>query len=292
MAGASVGQNAGSRCSGQVMQCEPPRPRPSSKPSMGSHLDAGLAQRGVGAGVALVADDDAGLERDDVVAVVPLLALGLEGVTAGLDDAHLRVCRAPWPSARAACRSAPPRPGRPARRPGGSPRCGAADHLREEGDQVPVAHGDDRVQVHVAARLGQVHGEHEPADPARNSDRAIHSTAWGVVRSPMPIITAPLPIGCTSPPSTWQRPQFSSGAAEPDAELLRGEHRVEAVDRLHDHRLRLAGRLGHRVERDAVVDPAGRVALEQEVRQRRQQHARRGRPIPRRGPRPAARRPG
>src|SRR5579875_651441 len=27
-------QNAGSRSSGQVMQCEPPRPRPSSKPSI------------------------------------------------------------------------------------------------------------------------------------------------------------------------------------------------------------------------------------------------------------------
>ena len=29
-----VGQNAASRSSGQVMQCEPPRPRPSSKPSI------------------------------------------------------------------------------------------------------------------------------------------------------------------------------------------------------------------------------------------------------------------
>src|SRR5215831_14575470 len=53
------------------------------------HLDAGLAQRGVGAGVALVGDDHAGLERDHVVAVVPLLALGLEVVPAGLDDPHL-----------------------------------------------------------------------------------------------------------------------------------------------------------------------------------------------------------
>jgi len=48
------------------------------------------------------------------------------------------------------------------------------------------------------------------AAPATNSDRAIHTTACGVVRSPMPIITVPLPIGCTSPPSTWQRPQLSS----------------------------------------------------------------------------------
>jgi hypothetical protein len=40
----------------------------------------------------------------------------------------------------------------------------------------------------------------------RNSDRAIQITACGVVRSPIPIITVPFPIGCTSPPSTWQRP--------------------------------------------------------------------------------------
>src|SRR5262252_6824857 len=52
-------------------------------------LDAGLAQRGVGARVALVGDDHPGFEGDHVVAVVPLLALGLERVAAGLDDPHL-----------------------------------------------------------------------------------------------------------------------------------------------------------------------------------------------------------
>src|SRR6516225_3680036 len=49
------------------------------------HLDPGLAQRGVGAGVALIRDDHPGFERDHVVAVVPLLPLGLERVPAGLD---------------------------------------------------------------------------------------------------------------------------------------------------------------------------------------------------------------
>ena len=34
-------------------------------------------------------EHDAGFESDDIVAVVPLLTLGLEGVLAGLDDAHL-----------------------------------------------------------------------------------------------------------------------------------------------------------------------------------------------------------
>src|SRR5574337_1409743 len=52
------------------------------------HLDPGLAQQRVGVGVAVVGDDHAGLERDHVVAVVPLFALRLPGVAAGLDDAH------------------------------------------------------------------------------------------------------------------------------------------------------------------------------------------------------------
>src|SRR6185312_9995398 len=54
----------------------------------GDHFDTGLAQGGIGAGVAFVGDDHAGLERDHVVAVVPLLPLGLEGVPAGLYDPH------------------------------------------------------------------------------------------------------------------------------------------------------------------------------------------------------------
>src|SRR4249919_1340861 len=39
----------------------------------GDHLDAGLTQRRIGAGVAFVGHDHAGFERDHVIAVVPLL---------------------------------------------------------------------------------------------------------------------------------------------------------------------------------------------------------------------------
>src|SRR5207253_283703 len=52
-------------------------------------LDPGLGELRVRGLVALVRDDDAGRERDDVVAVVPLVALGLELVAAGRDDAQL-----------------------------------------------------------------------------------------------------------------------------------------------------------------------------------------------------------
>src|SRR3954452_23460306 len=48
------------------------------------HLDACLTHLGDGVGVALVGHDDAGLERDHVVAVFPLLALLLVGAPAGL----------------------------------------------------------------------------------------------------------------------------------------------------------------------------------------------------------------
>ena len=49
------------------------------------------------------------------------------------------------------------------------------------------------------------------------------------------------------------------------------EHRVEVVDDPGVDGLALAGGLGHRVDRDSVVDPRGVVALEQVVRQGRQQ---------------------
>src|SRR4051812_23210139 len=55
----------------------------------GDDLDAGLAQLGVRERVAVVADDDAGLQGDDVVAVVPLLALRAELVAAGRHHAEL-----------------------------------------------------------------------------------------------------------------------------------------------------------------------------------------------------------
>src|SRR4051812_17000405 len=54
------------------------------------HLDAGSPKLGVGVDVALVGDDDAGTQSQDVVAVVPLLALGLHVVAPGGEDADRR----------------------------------------------------------------------------------------------------------------------------------------------------------------------------------------------------------
>ncbi len=52
-------------------------------------LDTGCPHLVDREGVALVGHDDTGLDCDDVVAVVPLLALLLVGVATGLDDLHL-----------------------------------------------------------------------------------------------------------------------------------------------------------------------------------------------------------
>src|SRR5215831_3677228 len=54
-----------------------------------AHLDPGLREPQVGRLVALVRDDHAGRERDDVVAVVPLRTLGLELVARRLHDPEL-----------------------------------------------------------------------------------------------------------------------------------------------------------------------------------------------------------
>src|SRR5581483_2307031 len=61
----------------------PAAPAPELAARDGDDLDPVPAQLRVGVDVALVGDDDAGRDSEHVVAVVPLLALGLELVAAG-----------------------------------------------------------------------------------------------------------------------------------------------------------------------------------------------------------------
>ena len=49
----------------------------------GNHLDPGLAQKGVGMGVAVIADHHTRAEAQQVVRIIPLFALGFIGVAAG-----------------------------------------------------------------------------------------------------------------------------------------------------------------------------------------------------------------
>ena len=74
----------------------------------------------------------------------------------------------------------------------------------------------------------------------------------------------------TSPPSSVARPWSCGRIAPPDLDLA-GEVGMELVDRGGEDRLLVARRPEQRVERDAAIDPAGRVARVERVRQRRQQ---------------------
>ena len=78
-----------SRSIGQDMQRGPPRPRSSSDPAMVITSMPCVAQAGVGLDVALVGDDHSRREGEHVVAVVPLLALGLVAVAARLEQPQL-----------------------------------------------------------------------------------------------------------------------------------------------------------------------------------------------------------
>ena len=120
------------------------------------------------------------------------------------------------------------------------------------------------------------------AAPFANSASAICSIIRACVRSLMPMSTVPLPMGCTSPPSSERpaevldvEPAVVARRRIPELEVgAVVEHRVGAVDRGHVVRLEPARRPVHRVDRDAAVDPARRVAREQRVRQRRQDEGR------------------
>src|SRR6266496_1293708 len=56
----------------------------------GEHLDAGVPQTLVSVDVALVSDHHAGLDGEQVVAIVPLLARGQQLIAAGLEGADAR----------------------------------------------------------------------------------------------------------------------------------------------------------------------------------------------------------
>ena len=233
--------------SGQLMQRGPPRPRPSSLPGDGDDLDAGLAELRVGVDVALVGDDDARGDGEHVVAVVPLLALGLALVAAGGEDLDgveaegrlIGVNTSGWA-----------RDDEVVDRVAGRERPGpeVLEHAGVGDEGVGSHHRHHRVEVHERPPRGKRHGDDRRGRaPAAKSRRASASTACGVVRSPMPMSTAPLPMTRTSPPSIVADPWSSSTPPYQRSKRLVREERVEAVDGLEVGRLPPAGGHGHRV---------------------------------------------
>ena len=59
---------------------------PELRPPDCDHFDTGFAQQRVGRGVAVISDNHARLEGDDIVAIIPLLSLLIVGIPASLND--------------------------------------------------------------------------------------------------------------------------------------------------------------------------------------------------------------
>ena len=218
------------------MQRPPPRPRPELAGGDGDDLDAGLAQGGVGQDVAVVADDDAGLERDDVVAVVPLLALDAVDVAGGRDH--------PEVDADAPRRSS--RPGRVGSRRMSSPDGALSSGRRLNGDdavddrrvrrhQVVVAEGEHGVQVHRRPALRQA-GDDHPLGGAGLEQVARH-LGDRLVRAALAHADHDDALARSASrrrPRGWRsrgRGGSPSGSPNQTSYVLAGERRVEPVDR-------------------------------------------------------------
>ena len=90
-----------------------------------------------------------------------------------------------------------------------------------ERDQVPIRESEHHIEVHGRPQFG--HGRDD--DPLGST---LLEQGGGELADPfgarsallIPISTAPLPIGMTSPPSTVARPKFVSGSPHPELELV------------------------------------------------------------------------
>ena len=233
-------------------------------------LDAGLAQQRVGDGVAVVGEDDARLDRDGVVAAVPLLALGGVDVAAGLDDPQLGE---PERARRRRRRTSPsPRSPRPRALVAGPQGEGVDRRPRCRGKSVTMSRSAKVKTVSrcMAARsFGMPATTTRSAAPCSNSAAATWVIACRDVRSLMPISTTPLPTGMMSPPSKVGLPPVLLRVAPPDGRA--DEVGVELVDRLHQQGLVVPRRPVERVQGHAAVQPARGVAGVERVRQRRHQ---------------------
>ena len=89
---------SGAREIGQLMQRGPPRPEPSSEPAILTTSMPASSSRSLVLVVALVGDCDPRGQRQGVVAVVPLLALGGDRIQPGVD--LVQRCRCPSPGPR------------------------------------------------------------------------------------------------------------------------------------------------------------------------------------------------
>src|SRR5215475_2102876 len=136
----------------------------------GDDLDPRLAQKRVGVGVAVIADDHAGLDGDDIVAVVPLLALRLPGIAAGPDDSEmLQAERLLDDLEHAPLVLADRHPVLViARIP--AVALDLVDHFAEHRADIPVAEAEDGIEMHRGAALRH-HAGNDPRGGAGSEER-------------------------------------------------------------------------------------------------------------------------
>src|SRR5690348_12613053 len=205
----------------------------------GDHLDAVPAQVCVGYDVALVSDDHAGLDGEEVAAVVPLLAFGGPHVLVGgehCDLVHAERLGEGGEEVVVARDLEAVRVGRGGGRPDG-PRLQPVLQVRVHDEGGVVDHRQDRVEVHHGVRVRQLDGD----DPV---GRVVGEQAAGQVLDAHRGAALPEPDHDSTAAEDVDVAALQRGrlvmpvvTAIPDGEPAVGEHRMELVDRRAVHGL-------------------------------------------------------
>ena len=233
-------------------------------------LDAVLAQQGVGVRVAVVGVDNARRGADEVGAAVPLRALALVVAAAGFDHAQLlQAQRLGHDLDERLLVAVELDAARMVARPVGE-RSRLGEEVRRQQHAVAVGEREHRVEVHRRADLR--HRRDDDALGGALLEQRRRELADGLARGALAHADQHVALADRHHVAALQRREavVLGRVAPPDVDLA-GEVRMELVDRRRQDRLLVPRRPVQRVERDAAVNPARRVARVQRVRQRRQQ---------------------
>src|SRR5215472_1191010 len=240
----------------------------------GDDLDPRLAQKRVGMGIAVVAHDHTGLEGDDIVAVVPLLALSLPGIAAGPDDPEaLEAERLLHDLEQRSLVLADLHAvfivgGMPA------PALDLIDDLAEHRADIPVAEAEDRVQMHGSPALG--HHAGDDAGGGIIGEERMGDLADRLACGPLARADEDDALADGHDIAALERggTVILVGIPEPELEVAALEDRMILVDRPLQQGFGLARRPVHRIAGHPAIDPAGGIALEQRVGDRRDEERR------------------
>jgi len=233
----------------------------------GDDLDAGLAQQGVGVGVAVVSDHHARLDGHHVVAVVPLFARLFVAVASRWYDAQLREAKALRHHLE--------------QRPAFAPVVDAATigrveavaddlvrHVHEAGHGVAVTEREHGVQVHGRAGLRHLAGHH--ALHGTGSKQGLRQLPHRLRRGAFAHADQHHTVADGHDVAALQRGRavVHVRVAPPHRKAGLRKQRVVPVHRRGQQGFLAPRGPVHGVEGDAAVNPCAGVAREQHVRQR------------------------